>query len=596
MSLDAARAVADAVLYEGYLLYPYRASAAKNRSRWQFGVLGPPSAGAEAFGEAPDLAMQCLLRPGGRPAVTILLRFLQLQVREVQRREPDGSHTPAAALTVAGSPVLSWDEAVEREITLCDVPLTGRAEFPIAVPGGAEEEPLAEPGGTVVGRIVRRREPLTARLTTAAEPDGGLLRLTVAVANEHPARVAGKDAAVRRSLLGTHLLLEARDAAFVSLLDPPPGAAAAAARCRQHRCWPALAGPHGSSDVLLGAPIILEDHPRLAEQSPGPLFDLCEIDEILTLRVMTMTEAEKAEARATDPRAREIVERCDALTPADLQRLHGAWHDAEPAGDVPWWDPAADAAVDPATDTAVVGGVRIARGSLVRLRPSRRADAQDVFLAGRVARVTAVLSDVDGEVHVAVVPVDDPAADLHDWYGRYYYFAPDELEPLAAAEPAAASVLVAGVGNVFLGDDGFGPEVARRLTAEGGLPPGVRVTDYGIRGMHLAYDLLAGYDALVLVDALPADGPPGEVVVLEMDPADDPSGQVDAHRMDPVTVLGAVTRLGGRLPAAYLVGCRAATVAEGIGLSPVVAAAVPEAITATRTLLDRVRGTAGPGS
>ena len=149
MTLDAARTVADAVLYEGYLLYPYRASAAKNRSRWQFGVLGPPAAAPPAFAEAPDMSMQALLAPtprdlgvvvdlsrpspvfvptttprsgapgvDARAAVTIHLRFLQVQAREVQRLEPDGSYTPVDALEIAGSPVLTWDEAVEREITL----------------------------------------------------------------------------------------------------------------------------------------------------------------------------------------------------------------------------------------------------------------------------------------------------------------------------------------------------------------------------------------------------------------------------------------------------------------------------------------------
>jgi hypothetical protein len=422
VSLDAARAVADTVLYEGYLLYPYRASAAKNRSRWQFGVLGPPLAAAPAFAEPPALSMQCLLSAGTAGAVTVHLRFLQLQAREVQ----DGSHLPVRALTVAGHQVLSWDEAVQREITLPAVPLRGTAEFPVTVPGGADEEPLR--GG---GRVVRRRWPLVARVRTAVEPDGDLLRLTVTVTNEHPGPVTGKDETAHHSLLGTHLLIEAHDAAFVSVQEPPPDAAEAAARCRQERCWPVLAG---SSALLLGAPIILYDHPRLAEQSPGALFDATEIDEILALRVITMTDDEKAEARATDPRAAAIIDRCDGLSPADLARLHGTRLD--PAPGTPWWDPAADAAVDPETDAVLIAGVRVAKGSLVRVHPTRRADAQDIFFAGQVARVTAVVSDVDGDTHVAVVLVDDPAADLHDWYGRYFYFAPDELEPLEREDQA----------------------------------------------------------------------------------------------------------------------------------------------------------------
>ena len=148
-------------------------------------------------------------------------------------------------------------------------------------------------------------------------------------------------------------------------------------------------------------------------------------------------------------------------------------------------------------------------------------------------------------------------------------------------------VLVAGVGNLFLGDDGFGPEVVRRL---GGLPPYARAVDYGIRGMHLAYDLLDGYDALVVVDAVPGT-PPGRVTVLQVDREDLGPGEFDAHGMTPVAVLASLDRLGGTLPATYVVGCHAATVAEGIGLSAPVAAAVPEAVAAVHTLVGRLAPT-----
>ncbi|MFJ2375578.1 hypothetical protein ACIOZL_22645 [Streptomyces sp. NPDC087769] len=459
MSLDQVRSIADAVLYEGYLLYPYRASSHKNRSRWQFGVLGPPHATAASFGEEPEMETQCLLAPHDGPAaVSVHLRFLQLQVREVRSTGEDGVEVPVGQLIVDGVPVMSWDEAVEREIVLPALPLGEVTDAVHEVPGGEETEPLTDARGVVAGRIVRRRLPLTVRVRARAVIDDGYVRLSVAVRNEHPEPAATKDAAIRSSLIGAHLLLRAHDAEFVSLLEPPAGAAAAAGRCRQRRCWPVLAGPKGTTDTLLGAPIILYDYPEVAEQSPGALFDSTEIDEILTLRVMTMTEEEKAEARATDPRAREIIDRCDGMSPADLQRLHGLLRDphrpqpAAPAGPVadvrdvepaafdtagaPWWDPAADASVRPGSDAVVIDGVRVAKGSLVRVHPSRRADAQDLFFAGQVARVTAVLSDVDGGTHIALVLVDDPASDLHDWYGRYFYFAPDELTPLSVEETA----------------------------------------------------------------------------------------------------------------------------------------------------------------
>lgn len=148
-----------------------------------------------------------------------------------------------------------------------------------------------------------------------------------------------------------------------------------------------------------------------------------------------------------------------------------------------------------------------------------------------------------------------------------------------------ARVLVAGIGNLFLSDDGFGPEVARRLAEQDDLPAEVKIVDYGIRGMHLAYDLLDGYDALVLVDAIPGDGPPGDITVLEVGPHDLGSGEFDPHGMAPVAVLASVQQLGGTLPPTYVVGCRPASVAEGIGLSDPVAAAVPTAVAMVRTLL-----------
>jgi hypothetical protein len=190
---------------------------------------------------------------------------------------------------------------------------------------------------------------------------------------------------------------------------------------------------------MLSSPIILYDHPTIAPESPGDLFDATEIDEILTLRTMALTEAEKREARATDERAAAIIDRVDSMPPELLERLHGAVRylkgvEGKPVDDepelVPWWDPGADRTVSPETDGVVVAGVTVAKGSRVCLRPGqRRADAQDMFLAGRLATVEAVFLDVDGNRHLAVTLDEDPAADLQRWHGRYLYFSPDEVEP-----------------------------------------------------------------------------------------------------------------------------------------------------------------------
>jgi len=432
-SWDRARAVADAVLYEGYLLYPYRGTSSKNQSRWQFGVLGTPDAAESGLGEDDAIAADFLVDDAR--ALTLVVRFLQLQHRCAEQATGPGDFAPVDELRTPAGSWLTWDEAVECEISFgplafddqpWSLPVTADAATDIEVVDG--------------GRLVRERHEIRGVLTVTSEPDGDLRRVSVRVANTGaPAR--DKDDAIARSMIGTHLIAEVVGGRFISLLEPPQSAADAVSRCSRHRCFPVLAGPPGADDMLLISPIILYDHPEVAQQSDTALYDCTEIDEILTLRVMTMTDEEKAQARATDPRAARIIDECDAMSPDAMARLHGVLRDPHalnvPAGLVPeipegvdWWDPLADDAVRPEIDAVLVNGIRIARGSKVRLRPRRNADAQDIFVAGKTARVTSVHEDVEGNKHVGVVVDEDPAADLHDWYGRYLYFSPDEVEPL----------------------------------------------------------------------------------------------------------------------------------------------------------------------
>jgi hypothetical protein len=260
------------------------------------------------------------------------------------------------------------------------------------------------------------------------------------------------------SLLAVHTMVAVDDGRFVSLLDPPEPAALAAASCRSEGAYPVLIG---QDDVVLSSPITLYDHPEVAAQSPGDLYDSLEIDEILALRVMTLTDAEKSEARGTDPRAAAIIDRCEAMSAEALGALHGQMRPVEslaPSGsgsdprttspaagmwdistevgvaaasrDVPWWDPEVDATFDPWTESVWISGVEITKGSAIRLRPSHRADAQDIFLSGLSATVAGVFTDVDGDQHVAVTVDDDPATEELMWQGRYLFFYPDEVEPL----------------------------------------------------------------------------------------------------------------------------------------------------------------------
>ncbi|MFD6059570.1 hypothetical protein [Rhodococcus wratislaviensis] len=457
-SLQRVRAVADAVLYEGYLLYPYRASSSKNQSRWQFGVLGPSGAAESGIGEAPRMSCQTLMRAGDGAGVNVTLRFLQLQVRSIERAVADSAEfVPVDELTVAGASWLSWDEAVEREF---DLGIQHPAQWPgernldVHIDGGTQVEELRDEDGSLAGRVVRTRWPAHAVVTVGSDSVDGLNRVRVSVENTTTAQdVAGwdKDSAIRQSLIGAHLILAAENTEFVSLLEPPSEAAQLAGTCAHERCYPVLAGLPGETDLVLVSPIILYDHPEVAEQSDGALFDATEIDEILTLRVMTLTEEEKRQARATDPLAAQIIDRCEQMSPATLAQMHGILRDPhlpdphlpdpglpdmglvpELTDDMPWWDPDADTAVRPDVDGVIVNGIRVAKGTVVRIHPSRRADAQDLFFAGQLARVVTVHADVDGGTHVGVVLVDDPASELHEWYGRYLYFAPDEVEPVSA--------------------------------------------------------------------------------------------------------------------------------------------------------------------
>ncbi|ORA84162.1 hypothetical protein K3U93_08320 [Mycobacterium malmoense] len=429
---DRARAVADAVLYEGYLLYPYRGTSSKNQSRWQFGVLGPPGAADAGLGEDDTMAAEFPVE--GARAITLVVRFLQLQRRRAEREFAHGEFEPVDELTTPAGSWLTWDEAVERELSFGPLAFDDQPwTLPVIAPAATDVELVDG------GRLVRDRREVRGELAVSCEPDGDLRRVSVRLRNVG-ARATDKNDTIARSMIGTHLIAEVVGGHFISLLESPPGASDAVSRCGQHRCFPVLAGPPGADDILLISPIILYDHPEVAEQSDTALYDCTEIDEILTLRVMTMTDEEKAQARATDPRAARIIERCDAMPPEAMARLHGVLRDPHaisglvpeiPEG-VDWWDPLADNAVRPEIDAVLVNGIRVARGSRVRLRPRRNADAQDIFVAGKAARVMSVHEDVEGNRHVGVVVDDDPAADLHDWYGRHLYFSPDEVEPLEA--------------------------------------------------------------------------------------------------------------------------------------------------------------------
>lgn len=464
---EMAKKVADTVLYEGYVLYPYRASSNKNQVRWQFGVLLPQTYNLQG-NDTSSMQSECLIEPDKDALITVGIRFLQVQRRRFEKLEDDG-YRPVDALEVAGSQMLPWDEGVDREVDVGAFPvdkLLGQEhQVPFTIAGGEDFEPVEDADGALTGRIVRRRSGLEGVVQISAEAidDGKLVRLRVHIGNLSPWDGPNglREDALTRSLVAMHTLLRMEDGAFLSLIDPPEWAKEAAGACENRHTWPVLVGEEGARDVMLSAPIILYDYPEVAAESPGEFFDATEIDELLALRVMTLTEEEKQEARATDDRAAAIIDRCDIMPPEVMSRLHGAvrglkaitgqapttWREAaEPeqpvpaTADVPLGDTddfGSDFerflngdAVDPENDHVCVAGTDLGKGSRVLLRPLRRADAQDIFVNGRSARVERILRDVDGETHVAVTLEDDPARDLHQWYGRFMYFSPDEIVPL----------------------------------------------------------------------------------------------------------------------------------------------------------------------
>jgi hydrogenase maturation protease len=330
--------IANAVLYEGYILYPYRPSV-KNRQRWTFGGLFPEDyVRTHDNGDASGNQTECLVC--GTPETTIetVIRFLHLTARLVGETDgtPSDSHTfddfrPVETLRVGGQLYHSWQEAEEREVHLGEVALRELMDRPRRVPftflGGRRTEPLRGARGEIAGVMVREQQTVKGEIEALARKiEDGLFRLTVRVENRTPTADGPhteREVAVLRSLASSHTLLGVRGGEFISLLDPPERWHEAAAACRNVGTWPVLVGVEGQTDTMLSAPIILYDYPQVAAESPGDFFDGTEIDEMLTLRILTLTDEEKLAMAAVDARARALLERTENMGRDQLLGLHG---------------------------------------------------------------------------------------------------------------------------------------------------------------------------------------------------------------------------------------------------------------------------------
>lgn len=347
----AARSVADAVLDEGHVLYPYRASAMKNQMRWQFGILGPPPLAGLPGAEASSCRTRVVARtdPGG--SVVVGVRWLQ-PLETIDGGWQDSRLVEACWTTTAGSPL-------QRH----------------------------------------HHEGTDVVIATETHDDGWLVvQVDVANVDDDPGLDERSDraAVLARSRIGVHTMLAVVPGRFVSSVDPPEAARALVDPADNVRTWPVLIGPA----TMLSCPVILYDQPELAAEIDSRSCDSLEIEELLALRVATLTPAERREAMETDPVAAAIVARHAHLDAETQWALHGR-QTAEPA---------------------------IGPGVAVVLRPTRRADAQDMFLDGRRAVVISTETSVEGEAMVRVVLDDDPGRDLQEWYGRSWFFGLDEVE------------------------------------------------------------------------------------------------------------------------------------------------------------------------
>jgi hypothetical protein len=358
------------VLYEGYMLYPYRASSTKNRQRWSFGIVYPQAYSvAQAGAEPASMTTECLVTGASDAVLHVTVCF--------------------------------FHQDVERSVTLDDLRL---------------DDLLLEPRTQHVAFGV-----LQGTVNVHADQVGDqLFKIGVHILNTSPWEPAGEAASeagshrppsrheelMARSMLSTHTILGIEAGEFVSLIDPPDKFREAAGRCRNAGTWPVLVGSEPHRDCMLSSPIILYDYPQVAPESPGDLFDATEIDEILTLRVLTLTKEEKEEAIRSDERVRRLLERTESLTQEQLRDLHGRMRSLP------------EAPVKP--------------GDRVRLHPKPGGDVFDVVLDGRTAFVESVERDFEDKVHVAVVVEDDPGKDLGFLRqpGHRFFFSIEEVEVL----------------------------------------------------------------------------------------------------------------------------------------------------------------------
>lgn len=381
MARSSVENIANAVLYEGYILYPYR-PALKNRQRWTFGGLYPSAASqVGSSSEACSMQAECLVLGNSETRLDVTVRFLHLMDRTAGRvipplprgsegREPQ--FQPVDVLRVGDARYASWQEATERRVEVQCGPIgdaLGATELPahsefadrrrgkrhlqetpnrrretsvlrrrFGFPAKRTVERVVAADGAVAGVLVRQQQKIEGIVEVSVAPvRTEVYRVRVRVLNETPLEdpaAKTRDELLMRSLVSTHAILHVQNGEFVSMIDPPEACRADAAECQNVGSWPVLVGDEGQTDTILAAPIILYDYPQVAPESPGDLFDGTEIDEILTLRIMTLTDDEKQEMAAVDQRASDLLARTETLCRDQLMNLHGTIRHVKPYDEI----------------------------------------------------------------------------------------------------------------------------------------------------------------------------------------------------------------------------------------------------------------------
>ncbi len=394
-------ALVSSLLYEGYALYPYTPGSAKNSTPTPFGIVYPPGYAERSASTFDHVRVECVLAAPEGARVGATIRFLH----------PSGErHT-----------------ATERRVELEPAALAELGEAGIGT-----EFRLDAP------RALEGRARLRAEALDVLDSEGRqLVRIRCCVHNTTALTAAEAEAldrpgALAASLLSTHVVLEASAGRFVSPLERDGIAGAASAACENVNTWPVLASP--GDDAVLAAPIMLPDHPSLAPESLGNLFDNTEIEEALLLHVQALSDSEREQIAAQDPAVREMIERASATTPEQMLALHGRLESADPALQTtpplpPDPGPAPEPGhPNPGEATLEVGGVTFRKGAKVVLRPGTERDVYDRMLDGRTATIERLYLDYEDGAHVAVTIDDDPAQELFRETGRYLFFKAGELE------------------------------------------------------------------------------------------------------------------------------------------------------------------------